>query len=365
MRIIAHLDMDAFFAAIEERDKPRLKGLPIVVGSDPKEGKGRGIVSTANYKAREYGIFSATPISRAWELSEKAKKEGKPRAVFIGGRGRRYEAVSGEIMEIVRKYSDKVEPASIDEAYLDLSFLNSYDKAAKHAKKLKQEIWTKENLTCSVGIGPNKLIAKIASDIQKPDGLTIIKEEEKEKFLEPLLVRKIPGVGPKVENLLNNLQVKTVKELKELFEAKSIDLPAEAKKFLQSKWGTSLYQKAKGINNSPVEEENETKSIGEQETFSEDNLDPNYIIKIMQTLSSNVIKRFRESDFKTYGNITITVRFHDFITKTRSHTLEKPADDLKTLEFESLKLLYQFFDKRENPQRKKIRLVGVRIEKLK
>ena len=342
-----------------------MKGLPIVVGSDPKDGRGRGIVSTANYKAREYGIFSAIPISKAWELSEKARKEGKPQAVFIGGRGKRYEEVSMEIMEIVRKYSAKVEPASIDEAYLDFSFLNSYKKAVGYAKKLKQEIWSRENLTCSVGIGPNKLIAKIASDTKKPDGFTIIKEEEKEKFLEFLSVRKIPGVGPKVENLLNNFKVRTVKDLKELFETKSRSLPTEARKFLESKWGASLYQKAKGISDSPVEEEFETKSIGEQETFQKDNLDPSYILGVIQTLSSDVIRRFEKSDFKTYGNITITVRFQDFVTKTRSYTLDQPASDLKTLEFESLKLLYPFFDKRENPQRKKIRLVGVRIERLK
>ncbi|MDO8574067.1 MAG: DNA polymerase IV [bacterium] len=365
MRIIAHLDMDAFFAAIEERDKPRLKGLPIVVGSDPKDGKGRGIVSTANYKAREYGIFSAIPISKAWELSEKARKEGKPQAVFIGGRGKRYEEVSREIMEIVKRYSNKIEPASIDEAYLDFSFLNSYEEAVKQAKKLKQEIWIKERLTCSVGIGPNKLIAKIASDIQKPDGLTIIKEEEKEKFLELLPIRKIPGVGPKVESLLGNLKVKTVKDLKEMFKTKSRNLPAGTKKFLESKWGTSLYQKAKGISDSPVEEEHETKSIGEQETFPKDSLDPNYIIEIMRFLVADVIKRFEKSEFKTFKNVTITVRFQGFITKTRSYTLDKPACDLKTLEFESLKLLYPFFDRRENPQHKKIRLVGVRIEKLK
>jgi len=360
--------MDAFFAAVEERDKPRLAGLPIVVGSDPKEGKGRGIVATANYKAREYGIFSAIPISHAWELSEKAKKEGKPPAVFITGRSRRYSEVSQKIMTVARNYADVFEQASIDEAYLDLSFTNSFEKATELVKKLKQEIKTKEKLTCSVGIGPNKLIAKIASDIKKPNGLTVVTEEEKENFLEPLPIRKIPGVGPKTESILNKLGVKTIRELKKFFERLEVKprrfqsgrRPLEA-----SAWGVALYRKARGISDSPVSEEREIKSIGEQETFSKDTLDPSYIAEIMKSLCKDIIERFLKSEFKTFRSITVTVRLQGFITKTRSHTPREPLNDLKTLEFESLKLLYPFFDKRENPNRKKIRLIGVKIEKLK
>ncbi|MEK7598742.1 MAG: hypothetical protein AAB487_03325, partial [Patescibacteria group bacterium] len=197
-RIIAHLDMDAFFAAIEERDNPRLKGRPIVVGADPApeqvrygagpnakiilRATGRGVVSTANYKAREYGIRSAVPISKAWELSQKAKREGKPEAVFLNGHYKKYGEVSAHIMEIVRQYSDKVEQSSIDEMYIDLSSprakllelqeLSSRNEALerviKICEKLKKEIQEKEKLTASIGVGPNKLIAKIASDMQKP-----------------------------------------------------------------------------------------------------------------------------------------------------------------------------------------------------
>jgi len=370
-RIIAHLDMDAFFAAIEERDKPRIKGLPIVIGSDPKDGKGRGIVATANYKAREYGIFSATPITKAWKLSEKAKNEGKPPVVFIGGRHRHYSEVSSEIMKIIRTYAPEVEVASIDEAYLDLSFAGSYKKAIELAKKLKKEIKNKEELSASIGVGPNKLIAKIASDMQKPDGLTVIGDDNEgvcaelvEAFLEPLLIRKIPGLGPKAEIKFHKLGVKTIKDLKNLYERR-IGVPREAEGFLRGKWGTALYKKARGESDSLVEEGREAKSIGEQETFPEDSLDPTFVAERMNLRVKDVIQRFEESEFKTYGSVTITVRFQGFITKTRSRTLEKPASDQKTLEFEALKLIYPFFDKRENPQHKKIRLVGVRIEKLK
>src|SRR3989338_962353 len=197
-RIIAHLDMDAFFAAVEERDHKWLKGKPIVVGADPKEGRGRGVVSTANYKAREYGIRSALPISKAWQFSELAKKRGMPPAEFLQPNFDRYEETSGRIISLIRANKRIVEEASIDEAYFDLSELGSYENAAEFCKKLKKEIFEKEKLTCSVGIGSNKLIAKIASDMQKPDGLTVVgADDEKtclelvERFLEPLPIRKI------------------------------------------------------------------------------------------------------------------------------------------------------------------------------
>src|SRR3989344_2531243 len=156
MRIIAHLDMDAFFAAVEERERPRLRGKPIVVGADPKNGQGRGVVSTANYAAREYGIRSAMPISQAWRLSESARRNGKPAAVFLEPDFHKYAKASNEIVAIARTYASLVEQASIDEMYLDLSFLKNYEQAEKIAKKIKEEIMKKEGLTCSIGISPNK-----------------------------------------------------------------------------------------------------------------------------------------------------------------------------------------------------------------
>lgn len=366
MRIIAHLDMDAFFAAVEERDRPRLKNLPIVVGSDPVGGKGRGVVSTANYKAREYGIHSAIPIGRAWELSEKAKKEGKPAAVFIGGSFRHYSEVSERVFKTIIKtieqtypsqFSEKnIERASVDEGYFDLSFAGGYEKAKALAEKIQKEIKTREKLTCSIGIGPNKLIAKIASDFKKPAGLTMVKESEVESFIEPLDIRKIPGIGPKTEVLLNKKGVKTVKDLKKFSKE-------EMKSFL-GKWGIDLYEKARGRDNSPIAEYEEAKSIGEQETFPKDSLDLNFLTDRLKFLSASVFKVFQKSGFKNFRTVVVTVRFSNFETKNRSHTLSEPASDLQTLEFESLKLTYPFFDKRENPAKKKIRLIGVRIEKL-
>lgn len=356
MRIVAHIDMDAFFASVEERDNPRFSGLPIVVGSDPEGGKGRGVVSTANYKAREYGIRSALPISKAWEYSEKAKHEGKTPAIFLGVNMRRYAEVSARIMNIVERYSKEFEQASIDEMYFDLSHYKNFSEAKRACQKLKKEIKEKEKLTCSIGIGPNKLVAKIASDFQKPDGLTVVTEANREAFLEPLAIRKIPGIGPKTESLLNGKRIKTVRELKKLSR--------EALTEMFGKFGIDLYEKARGIDNASITEEYETKSIGEQETFMKDTRDANIVMERMKELCTTVFKRFKKSGFTSFRTIAITVRFHDFETKSRAHTLREPVFERAPLEFETIKLLLPFFDARENPKRKKIRLIGVRVEKL-
>lgn len=348
--------MDAFFAAIEERDNPRLSGRPIVIGADPKDGRGRGVVSTANYKAREYGIHSAMPISHAWRLSRRAKAQGKPEAVFLGVDFRKYSQESSRIMKIVRKYIPLVEEASIDEAYLDLTFAKSYSKARKICEDIKREVKRKEKLTASVGIGPNKLIAKIASDVQKPDGLTIITEERAEKFLEPLSIRKIPGIGPKTEEYFNKMGVYKVADLKKFSRT-------ELQETL-GKWGQEIYEKVRGKDFSLVSEEYEVKSIGEQETFEKDSLDFKFIYAHLEELIKSVIKRFQASGYKNFRTVVVTVRFFDFETMTRSYTLPKPSNSLKSLKVEALKLLLPFLDRRENPKNKLIRLIGVRIEKL-
>ena len=356
MRIIGHLDMDAFFAAIEERDRPRLQGKPIVVGSDPKGGAGRGVVSTANYAARKYGIRSALPISTAWKLSEAAKAKGLPEAVFIGGDMEHYGQVSSEIMAIVREYVAHVEQASVDEAYLELSFTGSYEKAETLCQKIKQEIKRVEHLTCSVGIGPNKLIAKIASDQKKPDGLTLVREEEAEQFLEPFSIRAIPGVGPKAEEHFQKLRVATVKDLKSFSRA-------ELQEIL-GKHGVELYERIRGRDETPLVEVWEAKSVGEQETFEEDSRDSVFLEKRLRSLAREVHERFRADGFKSFGRIVLTVRFSDFTTKNRSETLPEPTDSLDTLQFEALRLFMPFLDARENPKHLAFRLLGVRVERL-
>lgn len=349
--------MDAFFAAVEERDNPQFKGLPIVVGADPRGGKGRGVVSTANYKAREFGIRSATPISTAWRMARAAEEKGEPETVFLPVGMTRYQEVSAKVMETVAESVPVVEQVSVDEAYLDLTFTGSYKEAKDLCKKVKKEIKKKEGLTCSIGIGPNKLVSKIASDMQKPDGLTIVKEEEAEEFLASLPIRTIPGIGPKTEIKLKAEGIHTVEHLRKIPKKKMQD------NF--GKWGLDMWQKAHGIDESPVSSKAEPpKSIGEQETFSQDTKDSGTVFERLNGLCKRVIKRFHSSEFRNYKTVTVTVRFADFETKTRTRTLPRPASSLATLKRESMKLILPFLDKRENPKGKLIRLVGVRVEKL-
>lgn len=348
-----HIDMDAFFAAIEERNRPRLKGLPIVVGADPKGGTGRGVVSTANYKAREYGIRSAMPISEAWRLAKQAEAEGKPRAVFIGGGFGEYGKVSRAIMDYLRPLGRAFEQTSVDEAYLDVSHLGGFAAAIALAKKIKARTKRIEKLTCSVGIAPNKMVAKIASDMQKPDGLTIVRPEEVQKFLDPLLIRKIPGIGPKAESALAKMGVRTVRDIRELPKAKLLE------RF--GKWGEGMWESAHGIDEGELIEEHEAKSVGGQETLEEDTFDSGALVPLLVRLAKEVYAEAAKNG-APFRTVSITVRFADFETKTRARSVPGRIKSEKEFAGEALKLFLPFLDKRENEKRKKIRLLGVRAE---
>jgi nucleotidyltransferase/DNA polymerase involved in DNA repair len=249
-----------------------------------------------------------------------------------------------------------VEGAGIDEAYFDLSFTGSYDRAADLARQIKAMILAQERLTASIGIGPNKMVAKIASDFQKPDGLTLVTPEEAEDFLAPLAVRKIPGIGPKTEQSLARLGIKTVEDLKRF-------TPEELRERF-GKWGPSLYERIRGRHDSPLVTSWEPKSVGEQETFAQDTRDLEFIFSRLWELCRGVWQRFLADGFHTFRTVVVTVRFADFDTYSRSHTRGEPAASLRILIFEAMKLLVPFLDRRENPKHKLIRLIGVRVEKL-
>ena len=356
MRIIAHIDMDAFYASVEERYHPELRGRPVVVGADPKGGDGRGVVTAANYLARKYGIRSALPISRAWRLAEVARKKGEPEAVFVRGDRSLYREVSGRIMAIIARGADAFEEASIDEAYADLSSLGTLERGEAHARALKKEVLEREGLTCSIGIGPNKLVAKIASDFWKPDGLTLVRPDEVQGFLDGLRIRVIPGIGPKTETFLHERNIKTVADLRGVERV-------QLREWL-GKGGEDLYQKARGISDDLVSNEWERKSVGEQETFEEDTLDPIFILGRAQKLAGAVFRRVAAERFQAFRTVTVTVRFMGFVTVSRSRTGQTPLTSAEEVQAEVRRLLEPFFDARENPKRKKIRLVGVRVEKL-
>ena len=356
MRIVAHVDMDAFYASVEERLNPALRGRPVVVGADPKGGAGRGVVTAASYAARKYGIRSALPISRAWRLAEAARRRGEPEAVFVRDNRQAYREASTRIMALIADGVDAFEGASIDEAYADLSSLGGFDEAEAHARALKARVREREELTCSVGLGPNKLVAKIASDFQKPDGLTVVRPDDVLGFLGGLRVRVIPGVGPKTEAALGERGIATVADLRAVE-------PARLAEWF-GKLGLELHDKSRGISDDPVSNEWERKSVGEQETFEEDSLDPGFVLGRARALAAEVFRRFAAEGFREFRTVTVTVRFTGFVTVSRSRTTTVPQRSLAELEAEATRLLEPFFDARENPKRKKIRLIGVRVEKL-
>jgi DNA polymerase IV (DinB-like DNA polymerase) len=332
--------MDHFYTAVEEREHPEYKGKPVVVGADPKDGKGRGVVSTSNYEARRAGVSSGMPISRAWKLC--------PEAIYLPPNFSLYINVSNEIMEIARKYADRFEQWGIDEAFLDVNAkVKDYAEAEALAKQLKREIKEKEHLTCSIGIGPNKLIAKIASDYQKPDGLTIVKEEQAEAFLAPLPVRRLLWVGRKTEAKLKNRGINTIGDLARY------DPTTLAEAF--GVMGTQMHLMARGIDRSEVEARTEVKSISHETTFEEDTADAEVVLEALDALAAGVSKEVTAHKlfFKT---VTVKVRYENFETHTRSKTLPFITNRLQDLQKTAKELLKAYLK-----HDRKIRLIGVRV----
>jgi len=290
MRIVLLVDMDYFFAACEEVRNPSIKDKPVVVGADPKNGYGRGVVSTCNYIARSYGIRSGMPISIAYRL--------KRDAIFLRVDEPYYESVSAKIMALLRNFADKFEQVSIDEAFLDISNrVKSYEEAYEYAKKIKDSIYANFSLPCSIGIGQNKLIAKMACEAAKPNGIKLVREEEAKMFLEPLQLEKLYGVGKKSAERLKELGFKTIGDI------------AKANKQLLinefGSFGLEIYEHANGIDNEEVFEENEIKSIGREHTFEHD-IDEgerikNEILSLADEVASEVNKScfyFKRSHFE-------------------------------------------------------------------
>lgn len=338
------VDMDAFYTSCEEVRNPKLRGKPVAVGADPKQGHGRGVVSTANYLARKFGLHSAMPISIAYRKC--------PECVFLPVDMDYYVEVSSRIMQILKKHADKFEVVSVDEAYLDISSRQTLEKAREVAYRIKKEIWEKEKLTCSVGIGPNKLIAKMAADHKKPNGLTIVTQTGITKFLNPLKVRKLHGIGPKTEARLKELNIETVGQLSRT-SLKSL------KTFFGQSFGTYLHDASRGIDESPVVEEWTAKSIGRQVTFEKDTKDKETIYSVMDDIIDDSMKQLKDQEFKSYKTVTIKVRYEDFETKTKAYTLKDRAFTAEPAKSVARNLLKEFLK-----SEKKIRLIGISLSKL-
>jgi len=337
-RTVLHVDMDAFFAAVEQRDRPELRGRPVIVGADPKGGRGRGVVSTASYEARRFGVGSAMPISEAWRRC--------PHGVYLHPDMEKYARESDRIMEVFHRFTDLVEPVSIDEAFLDVTgSARAMGTGDEIARKLKAAIREETQLTASVGVASSKLVAKIASDMRKPDGLVVVPPGEEAAILAPLPVRRLWGVGPRMEETLAKLGVVTIGDLAALDPAR-----------LERRLGThgfDLQRLARGEDDRDVVAEGEgAKSLGQEHTYGEDTADPARLRATLLQIADGVTGRLRAHGLRA-RTVTLKYRDEDFHTTTHARTLGEPTDAGNTL----FRVASELFA--EVHRGKKVRLLGI------
>ncbi|NLA37918.1 MAG: DNA polymerase IV [Methanomicrobiales archaeon] len=337
-RIIMHVDMDSFFASVEVHRNPSLAGRPVIVGADPKGGAGRGVVSTCSYEARRYGLHSGMPISRAYTLC--------PHGVYLPTDHPFYSRVSDRIMAILRRRGDQIEQVSIDEAYLDVTSAGSLPAAERLAIAIKRDIREAEGLTCSIGIAPGKVAAKIASDYRKPDGLTVVRPDDLETFLAPLPVEKIPGIGRKTGEELAGMGILTIGDL-----ARS-DIQILIARFGRS--AIRLHHLALGIDEGEVQARAGCKSVSRETTFDEDTADPEILSTTVADLADDVCGALAAGNLRC-RTVTVKVRYSGFETHTRSLTLDRFTADPGIIGRTAGDLLLPFLGGTE------VRLLGVRL----
>ncbi|HEV8401604.1 MAG TPA: DNA polymerase IV [Candidatus Limnocylindrales bacterium] len=308
-RTILHVDLDAFFAAVEQRDRPELRGRPVVVGGGGGEDA-RGVVSAASYEARVFGIHSAMSLREAYRRC--------PDAVFLPVDGRRYQAASREVMSILRRYTPQVEPISIDEAFLDVTgSFALFGDGPTIAQRIKDDIRAEVGLTASVGVAGTKLVAKVASDLRKPDGLVVVPTGDEAAFLAPLPIGRLWGVGDKTAVALREYSVRTIGDL--------AALPPDLLVRRFGKHGASLVDRARGIDPDPVHDGDPAKSVGHEHTFEVDTSDPEVIERTLLAMSDGVAGRLRSAGVRA-GTVAVKIRDSGFRTITRQRTLPEPTD---------------------------------------
>ena len=338
-RIILHIDMDSFFASVEMRENFELRGKPVIIGADPRNGSGRGVVSTCSYEARKYGVHSAMPVSKAYMLC--------PQGIFLPVNMPLYREVSHNVMEILREYSDKFEQVSIDEAYLDVSHLGSFAAAEILAEEIQRRIKSHERLTCSVGVGKSKVVAKIASDFRKPAGITIVPAEKSEEFLRPLPIGKVPGIGKKSQKVLTDAGIVTVGDL--------LDCDVQKLISILGRHAADLKEFAAGNDSREVEERDGQKSVGRERTYQEDTKDMTKILETVGFICTEV-HRVISSNALLFRTVTIKIRYTGFITKTRSVTLPRSTNDIDLMYETAVALINANLDRE-----KAVRLIGVYV----
>lgn len=341
-RRIVHVDMDAFFAAIEQRDNPSLAGKPVIIGADPKGGRGRGVVSTCSYEARKFGVRSAMPISEAWRRC--------PRGIFLPPDFHKYEEASAKIRAVFFEFTPDVEQVSIDEAYLDITrSAHLFGGPTETCRRLKARVKEETGLSCSVGLAPTKMAAKISSDLKKPDGLVEVREAGLRAFLAPLDISRLWGLGPKTAALLRERGVNTVGELAAAGPEQLRGMGSQ---------GPALRALALGEDPREVIEDGETKSVGNETTFETDTGDAREIKGSLLALADKVSSRLREAGLKG-RTVTLKLRLEGFETYTRAHTLSLSTNYTDVIAAEVL-ALYSAFDR----GRRRVRLLGVKVSGL-
>ena len=332
--------MDAFYASVEQRDFPEYRNKPVVVGGSPQ---GRGVVAAASYEARAFGIHSAMPASRAVKLC--------PKAVFLKPRFDVYRDVSRQIREIFFRYTDLVEPLSLDEAYLDVTENRvNCPSATIIAHKIKKQVREETGLTASAGISFNKFLAKIASDLDKPDGLSLIPPEKAEKFIEELEIGQFYGVGKSTRRKMESLGIRTGADLKKWNE---VDLVKEF-----GKSGHHYYRIARGVDKRQVKADRIRKSIGKERTFSEDISDLEWIHNFLKELAAKIAESMKKLS-ASGKTITLKVRYEDFETVTRSHTLHHFTDNADEIADMAIHLLNE-----TDAGQREVRLLGISVSSL-
>ncbi len=306
-RTILHVDLDAFFAAVEQRDRPELRGRPVIVGGDPG---GRGVVSAASYEARRFGVRSAMSLREAGRRC--------PDGVFLPVDGRRYQQASRDVMAVLRRFTPQMEPISIDEAFLDVTgSIALFGSGEKIASAIKASVRDDVGLTASVGVATTKLVAKIASDLRKPDGLVVVAPGDEAGFLAPLAIGRLWGVGEKTAAALAEYGVTTIGDL--------AALPPDVVIRRFGKHGASLVERARGVDADPVHEGDPAKSVGHEHTFDVDTSDPEVIERTLLAMADGVAGRLRSAGVRA-STITVKIRDTSFRTITRQRTLPEPSD---------------------------------------
>jgi DNA polymerase-4 len=340
-RRIMHIDLDAFFVSVEQVENPRLKGKPVVVGGRPE---GRGVVASASYEARAFGLYAGMPLTTASRLC--------PQAIFIQGSFPKYREASQKFMAILASFSPYLEPMGLDEAYLDATgFESIHGSTRQMAVKIKQRIKDELGLTASVGIASGKVIAKVASELSKPDGLLEVAAGEERSFLAPLPVARLPGIGKKTEQKLNSLSINTIGKL-------SI-MPLKALKSHFGASGEVLHRFASGIDDREVEPPAAAKSISRETTFGKDTRDRSLLKSTLRYLGERVGTDLRQKG-KRARCITLKLRYADFTTITRRHTLTQTTDNDQTIFVTGVKLL----NKALSEERQAVRLIGIGVSEL-